>query len=87
MMRASTVRAPSQAAYSRAVPHHCLAEGATCRTLRGGGGALLRGLGRRLEDETGMPVRVADEPLACVAAGAGQSLEELDALGRMSTRR
>jgi actin-like ATPase involved in cell morphogenesis len=34
-----------------------------------------------------MPVRVADEPLTCVAAGAGQSLEELDALGRMSSRR
>ena len=55
--------------------------------LLAGGGALLRGLDRRLEDVTGMPVRVADEPLTCVAAGAGQSLEELDALGRMSSRR
>ena len=55
--------------------------------LLAGGGALLRGLDRRLEDETGMPVRVADEPLTCVATGAGESLEELDALGRMSSRR
>jgi rod shape-determining protein MreB len=55
--------------------------------LLAGGGALLRGLDHRLEDETGMPVRVADEPLTCVASGAGQSLEELDALGRMSSRR
>ena len=30
--------------------------------------------------ETGMPVRLADAPLTCVAIGAGQSLEELDAL-------
>ena len=29
-----------------------------------------------------MPVRVADEPLECVALGAGQSLEELDRMGR-----
>ncbi len=55
--------------------------------LLAGGGALLRGLEERLEAETGMPVRVADEPLTCVATGAGQSLEELDALGRMSSRR
>ncbi len=32
--------------------------------------------------ETGMEVAVADEPLLCVALGAGQTLEELDALGR-----
>jgi rod shape-determining protein MreB len=32
--------------------------------------------------ETGMPVRIADAPLTCVASGAGQALEELDALGR-----
>jgi rod shape-determining protein MreB len=55
--------------------------------LLAGGGALLRELDRRLEAETGMPVRVADEPLTCVASGAGQSLEELDTLGRMSSRR
>jgi rod shape-determining protein MreB len=55
--------------------------------LLAGGGALLRGFAERLEDETGMPVRVADEPLTCVAAGAGQSLEELDTLGRSARRR
>ena len=50
--------------------------------LLAGGGALLRGLEERLEAETGMPTRVADAPLECVALGAGQSLEELDRMGR-----
>src|ERR687897_309991 len=50
--------------------------------LLAGGGALLRGLEERLENETGMPVPVADAPLECVALGAGQSLEELDRMGR-----
>ena len=45
-----------------------------------GGGALLRGFGERIELETGMPVAVADDPLMCVALGAGQSLEEVGAL-------
>jgi rod shape-determining protein MreB and related proteins len=50
--------------------------------LLAGGGALMRGIDERLEAETGMPVRVADAPLECVALGAGQSLEELDRMGR-----
>jgi rod shape-determining protein MreB len=47
-----------------------------------GGGALLRGFAERVHRETGMPVHIADAPLTCVAYGAGQSLEELDAMGR-----
>jgi rod shape-determining protein MreB len=47
-----------------------------------GGGALLRGFADRVHRETGMPVQIADAPLTCVASGAGQSLEELDRLGR-----
>ncbi len=45
-----------------------------------GGGALLSGFGERVELETGMAVAVADQPLLCVALGAGQTLEELDRL-------
>ncbi len=45
-----------------------------------GGGALLAGLDRRLQDETGMPIIVAKDPLLCVALGSGQCLEEFDAL-------
>ncbi|MFO7170719.1 MAG: rod shape-determining protein [Chloroflexota bacterium] len=42
-----------------------------------GGGALLRGLDRRLAAETRIPVRVAEDPLSCVARGAGALAEEL----------
>jgi rod shape-determining protein MreB and related proteins len=47
-----------------------------------GGGSLLRGFSERVHRETGMPVEIAEAPLTCVASGAGQSLEELDVLGR-----
>ena len=43
-----------------------------------GGGALLRGLDRLLSYETGLPVRIAQDPLFCVVNGAGKVLEELD---------
>ena len=45
-----------------------------------GGGALLHGLDARLQDETGMPIVVARDPLNCVAVGSGQCLEEFEAL-------
>jgi rod shape-determining protein MreB len=41
-----------------------------------GGGALLRDIDRVLADETGLPVTVADDPLMCVALGAGRALED-----------
>ena len=43
-----------------------------------GGGALLRGLGPYLEEEIGLPVRVADDPITCVAKGTAIFLEHLD---------
>jgi rod shape-determining protein MreB len=42
-----------------------------------GGGALLRNLDRLLARETGVPAYVAEDPLACVAIGAGRALEHL----------
>ena len=45
-----------------------------------GGGALLKGLAQRLTEETKMRVYVADDPLSCVARGAGKVLEDFDAL-------
>ena len=41
-----------------------------------GGGSLLREIATVLEYETGLPVRVAENPLTCVAEGAGQTLED-----------
>jgi len=41
-----------------------------------GGSSLLREIGPVLADETGLPVRVADNPLECVALGAGRTLED-----------
>jgi rod shape-determining protein MreB and related proteins len=48
-----------------------------------GGGALLKGLDERLRHETGMPVRVAKDPLYCVVLGSGRCLEEFEALKRI----
>jgi rod shape-determining protein MreB and related proteins len=48
--------------------------------LLAGGGVLLRGFAERVEDETGMPTRLADSPLTCVAIGSGMALEEVDTM-------
>ena len=45
-----------------------------------GGGALLGGLDQRLLHETGMPIRIADEPLYSVVIGSGRALENIDAM-------
>jgi rod shape-determining protein MreB len=46
-----------------------------------GGGSLLHGIDTVLSQVTGLPVRVADDPLNCVAVGAGRALEEVDSRG------
>lgn len=43
-----------------------------------GGGSLLKGLDRLIAKETGLPVRLAEDPLFCVVNGAGMVLEKLD---------
>lgn len=42
-----------------------------------GGGALLRGLDKRIRDETNLPVHVAEDPLTCVVRGTGKILENV----------
>ncbi len=45
-----------------------------------GGGALIRGLDKLINKETGMPVYVAESPLDCVADGTGKVIEEIEKL-------
>ncbi len=45
-----------------------------------GGGGMLRGLERRLQEETAIPVHLVDAPLECVVIGAGRCVEAFDAL-------
>jgi rod shape-determining protein MreB and related proteins len=47
-----------------------------------GGGALLQGLADRLTDELKLRVWVAEDPLTCVARGAGMVFEDFDGLAR-----
>ena len=50
-----------------------------------GGGALIGGLDERLSHETGMPIKIAHEPLYSVVIGSGRALENIDAMrGLMS---
>jgi rod shape-determining protein MreB len=45
-----------------------------------GGGGMLRGLDRRIAEETALPVHLVDAPLECVALGAGKCLEAYESL-------
>lgn len=47
-----------------------------------GGGALLKGLGRLINVRTEIPVYIAEEPMECVAAGAGRALDFMHAMNR-----
>lgn len=45
-----------------------------------GGGSLLHDFDTRLARETGVPVAIADDPISCVAKGAGRALEEFESV-------
>ena len=45
-----------------------------------GGGSLLHGLDRLIQEETGIPTYLAEDPLSCVALGTGKALESLENL-------
>jgi rod shape-determining protein MreB and related proteins len=45
-----------------------------------GGGALLKGLDELLKQETGLPIKIADDPLATVVLGSGRALDNLNIL-------
>ena len=52
-----------------------------------GGGALMYGIDKRIEDRTGIKVIVAEDPKSCVAIGTGKALNELDSLKTNSLNR
>ncbi|HYM62200.1 MAG TPA: rod shape-determining protein [Thermoanaerobaculia bacterium] len=49
-----------------------------------GGGSMLKNLDKRLREETGLPVTLAEDPLACVALGTGQMLTDFSLLRKIS---
>lgn len=49
-----------------------------------GGGALIKNLDRRIREETGLPVSVAEDPLASVALGTGAMLTDFKLLRRIA---
>lgn len=50
-----------------------------------GGGALLRGLDKLLQEETGLPVHIAEDPLSAVAEGTGRALSEIRFLRQVAS--
>ncbi|HEV8525352.1 MAG TPA: rod shape-determining protein [Terriglobales bacterium] len=49
-----------------------------------GGGALLKNLDKRIREETGLPVSIADDPLASVVLGTGKMLSDFKLLRKIS---
>jgi len=49
-----------------------------------GGGALLKNLDKRLREETGLPVSIADDPLTSVVMGTGKMLTDFNLLRKVS---
>ncbi len=45
-----------------------------------GGGAILRGLGKLININTGIPIYIAENPTECVVVGAGKTLEDIKML-------
>ena len=52
-----------------------------------GGGGLIYGLDKLIEEKTGIPVRVADDAVSCVAMGTGKALNHIELLETGNTIR
>ncbi len=62
------------------IPPELLADIMDKGIVLAGGGALLRGLDKLIEQQTEIPVHVADDPLTCVVRGTGVVLEDIETL-------
>ncbi len=49
-----------------------------------GGGALIRNLDVLLQEETGLPIMVAEDPLSAVVIGSGKALDQIDVLDNVA---
>ena len=67
-------------------PPELIADIMTRGIVLAGGGALLRGLDRRLAQETKFPVYVAEDPLSSVVRGTAEMLEETEILDKVQAR-
>ena len=65
-------------------PPELSADISDCGIVLTGGGALLRNLDLRIREETGLPVSIAEDPLASVVIGTGRMLRDFKLLRRIS---
>ncbi|MGC9321791.1 MAG: rod shape-determining protein, partial [Kosmotogaceae bacterium] len=64
-------------------PPELISDIVQCGIVVAGGGSLLNGMQELIQRETGITVVIADDPLTCVARGAGQVLERVSILERL----
>ena len=65
-------------------PPELSADISDCGIVLTGGGALLRNLDLRIREETGLPVSIAEDPLASVVIGTGRMLRDFKLLRHIS---
>src|SRR5437763_16750121 len=64
-------------------PPELSADISDCGIVLAGGGALLKNLDKRIREETGLPVCIADDPLCCVVLGTAKTLNDFKFLRRI----
>jgi rod shape-determining protein MreB len=65
-------------------PPELSADISDCGIVLTGGGALLKNLDKRIREETGLPVTIAEDPLASVVLGTGKMLTDFGLLRRLA---
>jgi len=64
-------------------PPELSADISDCGIVLAGGGALLKNLDKRIREETGLSVCIADDPLSCVVLGTAKTLNDFKFLRRI----
>lgn len=68
------------------LPAEVAADIAESGIVLSGGGALLRNLDQLLAAETGLSIRIADEPMSCVVRGTGMAMSNMADLAEMAVQ-